>query len=304
MNLKLKQNYKAYLLVGYAFLLLIHFILKDRFFPLSIIFYGSPLIVIIGTTLFLVILFFRRKKYRYTLLAVSALLIFIWFNNYYYQTNTINQENTSKILYWNLAKKKQLPVSYILDKTNIYEPEILAFVEAPEKTLKNLGTLKNALPKYNFKILKGAMLVASKGEIKLIKLEYVDDSHKANLIEIKSNSKTIKFILTDLTANLLVNKKKPMTFISNFAKNEAVDFIAGDFNTPYESIYFNAFKNDFNSFHKYNNGSTATWPLGIPLLELDHIWLSKKHQPIQLHKFYSKASDHALLIAETKLNSH
>lgn|GEM_PF-1710565 len=302
MNLNLKQNYKAYLLVGYAFLLLIHFVLKDRFFPLSIIFYGSPLIIIIGTTLFLVVLFYKKKIYRYTLLITSALLIFIWFNNYYYQTNTKHQENNSKILYWNLAKKKQLPIRHILEKANTYQPEILAFVEAPQKTLKNLDELKKVLPNYNFKTLKGAMLVASKGDIKLLNLEYVDDSHKANLIEIKFNSKTIKFILADLTANLLVNKKKPMTFISGFAKNEAVDFIVGDFNTPYESVYFKAFKNDFNSFHTYNNGLTATWPLGIPLLELDHIWLSNKHQPIQLHKFYNKASDHALLIAEYKLN--
>ncbi|WP_431137204.1 endonuclease/exonuclease/phosphatase family protein [Psychroserpens mesophilus] len=298
----LKQNYKAYLLIGYAFLLIIHFILKDRIFPLSIFFYGFPLIIIIGITVFLIILFYKRQWYRYSLIAIFTVLTIIWYDNYYFQTNTNYEGNTTKILYWNLAKRNQLPVDIISEKVNNYQPEILAFVEAPEKTLKNLNALKSALPNYNFTILKGAMLVAAKGNIVFLNFEYQEDSYKANLLEVTTTSEKIKFIVTDLTSNLLVNKKRPMTFVSDFAKRETVDFITGDFNSVYESIYFNELKNNFTSFHKYNNGFTATWPLGIPLLEIDHFWLSHKHQPIQLIKFQNNASDHAMLISEFKFN--
>jgi hypothetical protein len=78
--------------------------------------------------------------------------------------------------------------------------------------------------------------------------------------------------------------------------------VVGDFNIPFESIHFKDFKNNFISFHSFNNGFTATWPLGIPLLELDHFWVSKKHQPVRLYKKYYKASDHALLISEFTFN--
>lgn len=298
LNLKLKQHYKAYLLIAYAFLLIVHFIIKDRFFPLSILFYASPLPIIIGITLFLVVLFFKRRNYRTVLLVTSIVLGCIWFNNYYFFTTTEPQQNTSKVLFWNLAKKNQLPLSYISEKANIYQPEILTFVEVTTATLSNLDSLKKALPNYNFKILKGAMLVASTGNIEVVSVAYEDNSHKANLLKVQTDSNTFQFIITDLTASLLVNKQKPMTFLSNFAKVNSVDFIVGDFNTPYESVFFSMLSTDFTSFHGYTNGFSSTWPLGMPLLEIDHFWLSHKHEPIQLYKFYNKASDHALLISE------
>lgn len=304
LNLKLKKNYKAYLLLGYAFLLIVHFFIKDRFFPLSILFYASPLPINIGTTLLLAALFFKKRNYRYALLLVSAILTCIWFNKYYFSTSTEPQLKTSKVLYWNLAKRQHIPVSYISEKVNTYQPEILAFVEVTSRTLSNLDSLKKALPNYNFEIISGAMLVGSTGNIEIIGQEYQDNSHKASLLQVQINSKIVKFIITDLTASLLVNKQKPISFVSDFAKINSVDFIVGDFNTPYESIFFSEFHTDFTSFHAFNNGFSSTWPLGIPLLEIDHFWLSNKHQPVKLYKFYNKASDHALMISEFKFHDN
>jgi hypothetical protein len=102
----LLKNYKAYLLIGYAFLLLVHFLLKDNFFPFSIIFYAFPLLILIGISAILALLFFRRKKYRTVLLIVFIGLSVNWIQNYYYSTEPAALESTSKIFYWNIAKKK------------------------------------------------------------------------------------------------------------------------------------------------------------------------------------------------------
>lgn len=298
LTLKLKQYYKAYLLVGYALLLVIHFLLKDHIFPISIVFYAFPLPILIVTALGLVVLFFRRKQYRLTLMITALLLTFIWWKNYYFETETKHQQKISKLLYWNLAKRSQLPIAYISEKVNQHQPEILAFVEAPHTTLKNLDALKKALPNYSFKTLDGAMLIAAKGDIELLDFDLEEDNYKINLLKIKTNTLNLKLILTDLTANVFVNKEIPLSFVSNSAKTNDVDIIVGDFNTPYESVYFDEYKQNFTSFHTYNNGLTATWPLGIPLFEIDHMWMSNKHQPQYLNKYYSDASDHALLISE------
>ncbi|WP_299338089.1 endonuclease/exonuclease/phosphatase family protein [uncultured Psychroserpens sp.] len=302
MHLKLKQHYKAYLLVGYAFLLLIHFIAKDHVFPLSIVFYAFPLPILIVIGLCLTGLFFRRLSYALPTLALTVLLVIIWKTNYYFSTEKVYRQNSSKVLFWNLAKRAQLPVDQISDKVKTHQPEILSFVEAPHTTLKNLDDLKLALPNYNFKTLKGAMLVAAKGDIELLKHEYKDDSHKINMVQISNNSKHLKIIITDLTASVFINKKQPVNIVLGIAKANAVDFIAGDFNTPYESVFFKEYKTNYNSFHNYNNGFTATWPLGIPLFEIDHIWISKQHEPIRLNKYYNDASDHALLISEFEIH--
>lgn len=302
LNLKFKQHYKAYLLVGYAFLLIVHFVLKDYIFPLSIVFYAFPLPILIVIALSFTLLFFRRKHYRLVVMITTVLLTFIWWNNYYFTTE-IEQHPTSKLLYWNLAKRSQLPVAYLSQKVNQYQPEILAFVEAPHTTLKNLDDLKHRLPNYNFKTLDGAMLIATKGDIELLDFNLKEDSYKINLLRIKTNTLNFKLIITDLTANVFVNKDAPLGVVLNTAKTNDIDLIVGDFNTPYESIFFDNYEENFTSFHSYNNGFTATWPLGMPLFEIDHIWIANKHEPLVLNKYYSDASDHALLICKFTIDS-
>ena len=297
-KLKLKKNYKAYLLIGYVFLLLVHLFLKDHIFPISIFFYAAPLPILIFSGLFLVILYFRRKNYRTILLIVICLLTFHWMSHYYLSSKTVSKDSNAKILFWNLAKREQLSVNDISEQVFKYQPELLTFVEAPHTTLKNLDALKKALPHYNFEILKGAMLVAVKGKVELLDFNLKEDAYKINLLNIETPNLDLKVMITDLTANVLVNKKAPLEFVMNYAELNDADIIVGDFNAPYESVFFRPYESNFISFHHYNNGFTATWPLGIPLLELDHVWLSKRHDPIKLNKYYREASDHAMLISE------
>ncbi len=297
----IKKNFKTYLLFGYAFLLVVHFFIKDNLFPLSILFYATPIPILLGFGLILLIIVRKQKWFRLAILTCVISLGIHWMQCYYLTSEKIDSnEEHSKVLYWNLAKRDRLPVAYISNQVETHQPEILAFVEAPHTILKNLDSLKLTLPNYDFKILMGAMLVASTGDIEYTKNEFLKDRYKINLLKITTQKSTYNLIITDLTASIPINKKEPIDFLLQCAKTHNVDLIVGDFNTPFESVHFNAYTNDYYSFHHYNNGFTATWPLGMPLLEIDHIWLSKLHQPKHLYKYYSKHSDHALLVSEFK----
>jgi len=298
----IKKNYKVYFFIGYTFLLLIHFVLKDSIFPLSVVFYAFPLLILIGLGFFLTLLFFRRKKYCITLLIITSATCFYWVQNYYYSTKTKITEDTSKILFWNVAKKHRLPLQNISHHVQQHQPEILAFVEVIRETTSNLDSLKKELPNYNFKVLKGAMLVGTRNEVEILDFSYKTDAYKINLLELQTNNSRFKFIITDLTAYLHVDKKEILNVLLNYANKNNVDAIVGDFNAPFESIHFKDFNINYQSFRRFNDGFTATWPLGIPLFELDHIWISKKHQPVRLYKKYHKSSDHALLISEFIFN--
>ena len=304
MNLRRKPHYGTYLLLGYAFLLFVHFIVKDNIHPLSIVFYATPLPILIILGLILVLFFIRKKGYRIILLISLSLLTFHWLTNYYHSNTIANEESYSKAFYWNLAKREQLPIKPILEQVNTHNPEVIAFVETPQSSLINLEALTSKLPEYNFKTLKGSMLVGAKGDIELLDFKYGKNSYKVNLIKASTPAGQFKFIITDVTADIFVRKKTPLEFILNFSTRHDVDFIVGDFNTPYESVYFKDYADGFNSFHHFNDGFSATWPLGMPLLEIDHVWLSKRHQPIALYKAYNSYSDHALLISRFKTSKN
>ena len=108
-------------------------------FQLSIVFYAFPLLILIGIG---VSFFFRRKQNRTTLLILLVGLSEYWIQDYYFSTESDLSEKTSKILFWNVAKKDSLPIDNISKQVITHEPEILAFVEVTRETLSDFDSLK------------------------------------------------------------------------------------------------------------------------------------------------------------------
>ena len=76
--------------------------------------------------------------------------------------------------------------------------------------------------------------------------------------------------------------------------------VVGDFNTPYDSVAFDPWR--YQWFHGLSQSSrtpgAATWPIGLPLLSIDHVWLSKDLWPRQAWKETVLGFDHAWQVIE------
>ncbi|WP_375239749.1 hypothetical protein [Aurantibacter sp.] len=290
--MKFLQKYKAYLLVVYAFLILLHFIIKDNYYPLSILFYASPLILIISYGWFTSYAYYKTKLLP--LIVICQIIITtLWFVNNYYINNIRYHESNATVFFWNLAKKKTFPLKTVTSRIESKTPELLAFVE--DKSINNFNS--KPLKNYSYKKLADNMSILYLGELLDIQFYYKEENYKFNVVKIKYKNNITSYLIADVWASPFVDKKEALTTISDYATNNNIDIILGDFNTPYESIHFKKFYREFNSFHSKNNGLTATWYYGFPLLELDQIWLNKKHQPLLLEKSQHLNSDHKLLIA-------
>ena len=83
------------------------------------------------------------------------------------------------------------------------------------------------------------------------------------------------------------------------AAKAAVAQLAGDFNTPHTSIYFAQFRRAFkNVFEETGNGWFPTWSGYIPILALDHIWLSPHLYPVRTEYHRNSHSDHAMIVTQ------
>ncbi|WP_299777422.1 endonuclease/exonuclease/phosphatase family protein [uncultured Formosa sp.] len=304
-QLLFKYKTKAYILFWYAFLLLIHFVIKDRLQPFVFIFNACSLLVIIIYGIVVALFLYKHKALLISILAINCLLGVYWYNNYHYKTDdiTVNTAsiNTKSILFWNISRPKNLPLEDISKKIKAYRPEILAFVEAKNISEDDLSAFKKQHPLYNIQQLEGEMMIAVKGEINTVVYKKISRGSKNNFVTVTINNTQFKILINDLFANPALSKKAEFESIKSLVKSENIDFIVGDFNTPYESLFFKTFKSNFESFHKYNNGFTATWPSLFPILEIDHIWISKTWQPIILHKEFNNNSDHGLLVGTYQL---
>ena len=288
--MKILKRYKTPLLIFYIGLILIHFIIKDSIYPLSVLFYASPLILIIIYGFFLSYLHRKIKSRLSLIIVIQITLLLTWFNNNYFTNNHKISEQDTSIAFWNLAKKKSFPYKIISETIKNRKPNVLMFVE--DKS--SIPT--TAFKKYTYKRLPDNISILFKGKLIETKSYYKEQSYHFNTVSIKHNNSITSYLIADIYASPFTNKTEALEKIINVAKAKDIDFIVGDFNTPFESIHFEKFNNHYNSFRLKSNGFTSTWYYGFPLLELDQIWINKKYKALLLEKNQHLNSDHKILI--------
>ncbi len=290
------------LVIGLVLLLINHFIIKDTFYISGIFFYAFPLPLIILGFLILGFTYIKKRKYALVIFFTIIVLSLFAYKHYYksYESAEI-LEPTKSILYWNVAKHKSNNWPILADVLKNRSIDIIILLEAKELSQKQSANLKTTLPNYQTLYLRGNMFIAVKGQIEHV--EYIGENtmnlkndFRINLVEYKINTTKFRLAAIDIFARPEVRRKSAMNNIIEYSIKNKVDLIIGDFNTPYESVYFDRYKNDYNSFRDYQKGFTFTWPSILPLLEIDQVWLQKKHQPIQMKKYFYDNSDHAMLI--------
>ena len=289
---------KIPMIVIYIVLLSIHFIVKDRIHPVSVLFYICPLPLIILFGLVLLLLYYKNKRLRYGFLTI-LLGISIYFGCHYFGSvnDTVTNAPKSHILFWNCSKIKPLSQPFLMEHIKQTSPEIIALAEAEDISDEDVAIFKRAFPNYEFRILEGNMFIGVKGSIESIWYRSTDNVCNFNYIEATINQKPKNIMISDVFSEPLLDRKIPLEIIHGFTLDHPVDVLLGDFNTPYESAFFNSYKTDFKSMHPYSIGITTTWPRPFPVLEIDHIWLNSRYNPIELHKS-DNLSRHKLLIAE------
>lgn len=289
-------------LVAYVPLLLIHFILKDHFRSLQVIFYAFPLPILIVIGIFITLLFcFKPRIHLKFIFGLLLGITFMWLNNsYIFKSITEIPEDATSVLFWNAADGPNLPVDVLLESIKNIKPDIIGLVEAENASEEDIQKLSQAFPDYEFRILEGFMLVGIRGHIE--KITYIIEEYSYDINFVKAQLKTgpVLLALTDTFQDPAMDKRKTLNTVFQLVTQKNSDIIVSDFNTPYESVHFRSFKKEYNSFHDYGQGFTATWPYGIPLLEIDQIYVNKTLNPILLKKFNYKVSDHAMLVGYFK----
>ncbi|MCB0398615.1 MAG: endonuclease/exonuclease/phosphatase family protein [Winogradskyella sp.] len=246
----------------------------------------------------LLIIFFSDKKVKIILSLISVSLIFIYFKNYYFSNNSSERNIKEKtIVFWNVNKQEGFNINELKEVSENQNIETILLVEAIHEKSNYKYKIEKELNGFKIAYLNSNMIVASKNKIET--LNYIEIKQDLNLNHILIGDEN--YLVVDIYASPLHNKKNALNKVIDYANKNNVDVILGDFNTPYESIYFEKFTSKYTSLRTHQNGFTATWPFGIPLLELDQIWIKNDLVPISLKKLNYLSSDHAVLVGKFKL---
>ncbi len=263
----------------------IHFFYKENSYQSSLLYYTFPLPVIILVVLFLSV--FLNKKFRRINIIIAALLLMIWLGRSFKIHFSEDIKDTDlEIVFWNASHNRNFEDAFEVNKTI---PDVLVLAEDGEY---NLEDYKLKYSKYYFYESIRGISIFSKTPLKIS--DEITSQHKTNIINFEVEG--ISFYAIDVAASMDVPRSWELGFVDGYIKTKEKTVLLGDFNVPYESKYLEKIKTDFNhAFNKKGNGFRETWFWNIPLLSLDHIWVSKDLKILKTKKIGSFKSDHSMI---------
>lgn len=266
-------------------LLAIHFIVKDCNYEMSILFYAFPLPVII--TVILLLSIFLSKRYKKVNIIVALVLLTVWLNrSFKVNTSEDIKETDIEIVFWNTSRIRNFEDAFS-DNNNI--PDVLVLVEFNDDEIREI---MEKYPQFYFYTSQREMAVFSKEELNIIN----EKTSKFSTTVIHFETYGINFYAIDVIGSIDVPREWGIDFIESSINTNENTVLLGDFNVPYESLLFDNFKVKFNhTFIEKGNGFIETWFWNLPILSLDHIWVSNDLKILKTEKISTWKSDHSMI---------
>lgn len=270
-------------------LLSIHFIIKDRDYSTSLWFYAFPLPVII-TIILLLSLVLKKQLKRINFLLVIVLLV-VWFaRSFKINFNEDPQGDVVEVVFWNAGHFRTFEEAFQVNKS---VPDIVVLGEYHGDYFEET---KLKYPQYYFYMNTNEEIgVFSRDPIEIIK----ETPSKYGSVVIEFQTSGIRFFAVDVSASIDVPRDWELGFVEETIYSNKNTVILGDFNVPYESSLLDKIKSKFShAFNEKGNGFRETWAFNIPLLSLDHIWVSNDLEIVNTEKRNTLKSDHAMIKTE------
>lgn len=175
-----------------------------------------------------------------------------------------------------------------------FDADVVCLVEAQGAMKK----LPQALPGYAWRWFPEGLAAGLRGTIR--ESEYLDFGREGRAAVIKAvvKGRPLTLILVDLEPDPFNPRGAGFKRLDALRARVNPDLIAGDFNTPRDSVLFNPWRRELrHAFETAGNGMDATWPMPFPVLSIDHVWCGPRFVPRACRHEGSGASDHRAVVA-------
>jgi hypothetical protein len=207
-----------------------------------------------------------------------------------------------RILFWNIGHTDNVPAA-LHDLITELQPDMIGLAEA-----ENLGVAGFAELREKHAGFQAVQL--QDGAACLVRGAFPPPSSRILGLRVAVNFVTATFsripgewriCLTDLPPWPPLPRTDFLDTIRRLAGTGPRTIVAGDFNTPLDSSGFDAWRADFH--HGFADcaawsGPLETWGFGIPILAIDHIWMSRDLAPRAARKAPRLGQDHSWLFVE------
>ena len=213
-------------------------------------------------------------------------------------------ENSARFVYWNVAGP-QARLGDVVARAQSFAADFVAIGEAASESDAELAQWRAAFRGQTVLRLRGEMLVATRGVVRSTRYGSLRQKGRYNLLELDLRGRHLRVLVVDFDADATRSRRTPFEALREVVDANADQplIVMGDFNTPADSPHFKLLGGSLrDAWQTAGRGFSETWPVPLPMLRLDHVWISKEVQPAAFRMDWSLLSDHRAQILEATLH--
>jgi len=280
----------------------IHGTCRDQWLVTAIIYYATPLPLLLLGSLFVLIMRCHSSQQRWRtvlwgILTASFAMLWIaedWrFGNPVPPSDTINLDESLKVLFWNVGRQSDLIPSAEVIKER--DADIVGLVEVEGDVQERKAFFRSQLPDYDISALGAGMYLLCKGTAGDAIPYNLPNESELRVVPVKVNEIDYEIFVIDIHAHPAFSRAPALRELAERAdesKNNRV-IILGDFNTPAGSVHLKPLRAQQTlAFEQSGWGYGGTWPNPLPLMQIDQIWTNTRAYSSSCRHLYRLTSDH------------
>jgi endonuclease/exonuclease/phosphatase (EEP) superfamily protein YafD len=271
---------------------------------LAALFYALPPLVVLVATLLSVGLL-SQQSLRWVLVSVAAAVLAMttWIRTDHAYAHPTAPPADLRVVLWNVGHLKDAtPIANVLGTTG---GQVIVLIESDRGYAKQRRVWESRLPNHTATYLPGCVTLLSVYPFSKTSVYTMGRSSRVLTCELSTPAGRVSLVMADIESNPFSPRGPLIARVYELAESlPRPTIVLGDFNTPHTSAFFQDFRRSFrHAFESAGAGLIPTWPALLPVLDLDHIWLSPDITPAYARTLRTFHSDHAAVIADVKLPS-
>ncbi len=227
-----------------------------------------------------------------------------WWHSAVVENDPQSLEDPLRLVFWNTARGA-LGMDGVYDTLISYDADLIGIVEGGEDDALNEATWRRVFDSYQMTGIGGQITLLTKGEFIDQKNFVMGRIGFVKIYDLKIRGRLLTAIVVDIAAHPYYSRAPVLRELTEAIKirGDRPVIVVGDFNTPGDSVHFDQLRAVCrNAFEEAGTGHTATWPVPIPVIHIDHVWVNDRIQLGSCTYGWSLNSDHRPIIVEFSLS--